>query len=58
MSSLARAMLYQETSVTVHTFKGASMADKMIKDLTVPSKSAGDVKGGRKANKKAGKKGR
>jgi hypothetical protein len=34
------------------------MAEKMIKDLTVPSKSAGDVKGGRKANKKAGKKSR
>ena len=25
-------MLYQETSVTVHIFKGAPMADKMIKD--------------------------
>jgi len=49
-------MLYQETSVTVHIFKGAPMADKMIKDLTVPSKSAGEVKGGRKLSKKAGKK--
>ena len=34
------------------------MADKKIKDLTVPSKSAGDVKGGRKAPKKAGRKNR
>jgi Rod binding domain-containing protein len=51
-------MLYQQTSVTVHTFKGAPMAEKMIKDLTVPSKSAGDVKGGRKANKKASRKSR
>jgi hypothetical protein len=58
MRGLARPMLYQETSVTVHTFKGAPMADKKIKDLTVPSKSAGDVKGGRKANKKAGRKSR
>ena len=32
------------------------MADKKIKDLTVPSKSAGDVKGGAKANKKGGRK--
>ncbi|MFL5507126.1 MAG: hypothetical protein ACJ8AU_09600 [Gemmatimonadales bacterium] len=58
MGGLARAMLYQETSVTVHTLKGAPMADKMIKDLTVPSKSAGEVKGGRKLSKKAGKKNR
>jgi hypothetical protein len=34
------------------------MADKTIRDLTVPSKSAGEVKGGAKLNKKAGKKSR
>jgi hypothetical protein len=42
----------------VYTLKGAPMADKKIKDLTVPSKSAGDVKGGRKAAKKASRKSR
>lgn len=31
------------------------MADKKIKDLSVPSKSAGDVKGGAKAKKSARK---
>jgi hypothetical protein len=30
------------------------MADKQIKDLSVPSKSAGDVKGGAKLNRKGG----
>lgn len=34
------------------------MADKKIKDLSVPSKSAGTVKGGAKANKRAGKRSR
>jgi hypothetical protein len=32
------------------------MADKKIKDLSVPSKSAGDVKGGAKAKKTASRK--
>ena len=58
MSGVARAMLYWRPFTAVHTFKGAPMADKKIKDLSVPSKSAGDVKGGRKASKKAGKKSR
>jgi len=40
----------------VHTLKGDPMADKKIKDLTVPSKSAGDVKGGAKSKKSAGRK--
>ena len=35
--------------------KGDPMADKKIKDLSVPSKSAGTVKGGAKATKKAGR---
>jgi hypothetical protein len=34
------------------------MADKKIKDLSVPSKSAGTVKGGAKANRKSGRKSR
>jgi hypothetical protein len=42
----------------VHTFKAAPMADKKIKDLSLPSKSAGDVKGGARANRRAGRKSR
>ena len=34
------------------------MADKKIKDLSVPSKSAGTVKGGAKANRRGGKRAR
>jgi hypothetical protein len=34
------------------------MADKKIKDLSVPSKSAGTVKGGKKASRQAGRKSR
>lgn len=53
---VARTMLYYRTSIAVHTFKGDPMADKKIKDLSVPSKSASTVKGGRKASRKAGRK--
>jgi hypothetical protein len=48
-------MLYSRAFTVVHTFKGDPMADKKIKDLTVPSKSASTVKGGAKATKKAGR---
>jgi hypothetical protein len=47
-------MLYYRAFTDVLNLKGDPMANKKIKDLTVPSKSAGDVKGGAKA--KAGRK--
>ena len=51
-------MLYYRVFTDVLILKGDPMADKKIKDLTVPSKSASTVKGGANANRKGGRKSR
>ncbi len=51
-------MLYWRSFTDVLILKGDPMADKKIKDLSVPSKSAGTVKGGAKASRKGGRKSR
>jgi hypothetical protein len=58
VSRVARTMLYWRSFTDVLILKGDPMADKKIKDLSVPSKSAGTVKGGAKASRKGGRKSR
>jgi hypothetical protein len=51
-------MLYGSAVVNAHTLKEAPMADKTIKNLPISSKTAGDVKGGAKLNKRSSKRSR
>jgi hypothetical protein len=51
-------MLYWRSFTDVLILKGDPMADKKIKDLSVPSKSAGTVKGGAKKSTRGGRKSR
>ena len=56
--TLARAMLYSWSFTTVHSLSEVPMAEKQIKDLSVPSKISGDVKGGAKLNRRSSKRSR